>query len=74
MSTRAQDLLHIPARPDRTRRARADVELMAEIETIRRVSRGKYGAPRIHADLAARDVQVGRKRVARLMRMPVCGA
>jgi putative transposase len=49
-------------------RARADVELSAEIQAIHRESRGTYGAPRIHAELAARDVHVGRKRVARLMR------
>ena len=49
-------------------RARADVELSAEIEGIHRESRGTYGAPRIHAELAARGVRVGRKRVARLMR------
>jgi putative transposase len=49
-------------------RARADVELSAEIEAIHRESRGTYGAPRIHAELAARGVRLGRKRVARLMR------
>ena len=49
-------------------RARRDVELSAEIEAIHRVSRGTYGAPRIHAELGARGIHVGRKRVARLMR------
>ena len=49
-------------------RARADVALTAQIQGVHRESRGTYGAPRIHADLAAQGVQVGRKRVARLMR------
>ena len=49
-------------------RARRDVELTAEIQAIHRESRGTYGAPRVHAELAARGHRVGRKRVARLMR------
>ena len=49
-------------------RARAEVELSAEIHAIHRESHGTYGAPRIHADLAARGIRLGRKRVARLMR------
>jgi len=49
-------------------RACVDVELTAEIQAIHRESRGTYGAPRVHAELAARDVRVGRKRVARLLR------
>jgi putative transposase len=49
-------------------RARADVELTAQIQAIHRESRGTYGAPRIHADLAAHGIRIGRKRVARLMR------
>lgn len=49
-------------------RARADVALTAEIQAIHRESRGTYGAPRIHAELAAQGVHLGRKRVARLMR------
>src|SRR5262249_9396859 len=38
------------------------------IRTIHERARGTYGAPRIHAELAAQGVRVGRKRVARLMR------
>lgn len=49
-------------------RARTDVELSAQIHAVHRESRGTYGAPRIHADLAAQGMRIGRKRVARLMR------
>jgi putative transposase len=49
-------------------RARADVELSALIAGIHRESRGTYGAPRVHAELAAQGIHIGRKRVARLMR------
>ncbi len=49
-------------------RARADVELSAHIDAIHRASRGTYGAPRVHAELAALGIHIGRKRVARLMR------
>jgi putative transposase len=49
-------------------RACADVELSAQIEAIHRTSRGTYGVPRVHAELAALGIHVGRKRVARLMR------
>jgi putative transposase len=49
-------------------RARADGELTAQIQALHRESRETYGAPRIHADLAAHGFHVGRKRVARLMR------
>ena len=48
-----------------SRRARADAALVAEIRTAHHASRGTYGAPRIHAELAAKGIRVGRKRVAR---------
>jgi putative transposase len=55
-------------------RTRADVELTAHIDAIHRASRGTYGAPRVHAELAALGIHVGRKRVARLIRaLGVCG-
>jgi putative transposase len=49
-------------------RARADAALGAQIRAIHAWSRGTYGAPRIHAELAAQGVRVGRKRVGRLLR------
>jgi putative transposase len=49
-------------------RARADAELTAHIRAIHPYSRETYGAPRIHEELLAADIHVGRKRVARLMK------
>jgi putative transposase len=51
-----------------SRRAQQDASLTDRIHAICSRSRGTYGAPRIHAELAAEGVRVGRKRVARLMR------
>jgi putative transposase len=51
-------------------RAIADVHLANLIHHIHTGSRGTYGAPRIHAELAdEHGVRCGRKRVARLMRI-----
>jgi len=52
----------------------ADVELTAHVDAIHRASRGTYGAPRVHAELAALGIRVGQKRVARLMRASACAA
>ncbi len=51
-----------------SRRSREDVVLTQRIRWIHLRSRGTYGAPRIHAELADEGVRVGRKRVAHLMR------
>jgi transposase InsO family protein len=48
--------------------ARSDAALKERIGEIHRRSRGTYGAPRIHAQLRAEGLALGRKRVARLMR------
>ncbi|MFC0691865.1 IS3 family transposase [Paraburkholderia humisilvae] len=48
---------------------RSDAQLLARIRTLHASSRGTYGAPRIHAQLAREGVRVRRKRVARLMGM-----
>jgi putative transposase len=50
-----------------SRRARTDTALVAEIRAAHAASRGIYGAPRIHVDLAVKGIRVGRKRIARLM-------
>jgi putative transposase len=50
------------------KRVLADQALSERIRSIHTRSRGTYGTPRIHAELAASGTQVGRKRVARLMR------
>jgi putative transposase len=44
------------------------VELGATIVSIHERSRGTYGVPRIHAELASQGTRVGGKRIARLMR------
>jgi transposase InsO family protein len=49
-------------------RAVANAALLKRIRTVHAISRGTYGAPRVHAELSAAGEKIGRKRVARLMR------
>ncbi len=49
-------------------RSLSDQVLLGQIRQIHADSRETYGAPRVHAELAAEGMPVGRKRVARLMR------
>jgi transposase InsO family protein len=49
-------------------REQSDADLTAEISQIHADAKGRYGAPRIHAQLRRRGHRVARKRVARLMR------
>jgi len=52
-----------------SQRTLTDAYLAQQVRTIHARSRGSYGAPRVHAELRlGLDIQVGRKRVARLMR------
>jgi putative transposase len=48
--------------------AQEDDFLQGEIQRIFERSRQRYGSPRIHAELRARGIRCGKKRVARLMR------
>src|ERR1043166_2739206 len=50
-----------------SRRAQTDAVLLSHIRAAHTGSHGTYGAPRIHAELRANGVRVGRKRGARLM-------
>jgi putative transposase len=49
-------------------REQSDAVLIEQIRDCHAASHGTYGAPRIHADLAALGLTVNRKRVTRLMR------
>lgn len=52
-----------------SQRAQDDAELTKRICAIHERSRATYGVPRVHAELAADGIFVGKKRVARLMRL-----
>jgi transposase InsO family protein len=49
-------------------RDRDDAELTGQIQDVHEQSKGRYGAPRVHAELRRRGRRHSRKRVARLMR------
>ena len=49
-------------------RQQTDEQLTEHIRTAHQASKGRYGAPRIHAQLRRQGHRHGRKRIARLMR------
>jgi putative transposase len=51
-----------------SQREREDAELTGRIQAVHDKSRGRYGAPRVRAELRRRGRRHGRKRVARLRR------
>ena len=51
-----------------SRRAKEDAVLVGKIAQSHRESRGTYGSPRIQDDLKDQGFEVGRRRVARLMK------
>ena len=55
-------------------RQRVDDELTEHIRQVHQASKGRYGAPRIHAELRGRGHRPARTRVARLLRAAgLCG-
>jgi putative transposase len=50
-------------------RATADAELTRQIHVIHEQSRATYGVPRVHAVLVSDGAHIGKKRVARLMKL-----
>jgi transposase InsO family protein len=71
VSRAASDAHHAGAVPARQR---TDEELTEHIRQAHQASKGRYGAPRIHAELRRRGHRHGRKRVARLLRAAgLCG-
>jgi transposase InsO family protein len=51
-----------------SKRDQQDAELTGQIQAVHQESKGRYGAPRVHAELRRRGRRHSRKRVARLMR------
>lgn len=52
-----------------SKRTQQDALLEQRIRDTHQRSKGRYGAPRVHAELRAEGLRVSRKRVARLMRL-----
>ena len=51
-----------------SQRAAQDAELAERVKAVHEESKGRYGSPRVHAQLQAQGLRHSRKRVARLMR------
>jgi hypothetical protein len=51
-----------------SQREREDAELTGQVQAVHQESQGRYGAPRVPAELRRRGHRHGRKRVVRLMR------
>ena len=54
-------------RPESARTQR-DRELLSKIKQVHAASKGVYGSPRVHAELVAEGISIGRHKVAKLMR------
>jgi putative transposase len=54
--------------PTPSAKEHSDAELTEKITAVHTESKGTYGSPRVHRELAKRGVQCGKRRVRRLMR------
>ncbi|HVA42192.1 MAG TPA: IS3 family transposase [Acidimicrobiales bacterium] len=63
--SRAAFYVRVAGKP--SRRVLTDAELTERIIAIHTTSKGTYGSPRVHAELAREGFHIGKKRVARLM-------
>ena len=59
---------HAWVKAEASARRQADAMLLPKIQALHREHQGRYGAPRIHRELAAQGRKHGCKRIARLMR------
>jgi transposase InsO family protein len=57
------------ARREPSLREQSDDALVEQIERVHAQSRGNYGSPRVQAQLSRQGIVVGRRRIARLMRL-----
>ena len=60
--------LHAWRKRSPSSRRRSNAQLAARVAAVHERSRKAYGSPRVHAELKAQGVHVGKKRVERLMR------
>jgi transposase InsO family protein len=59
---------HAWQRRPRSARQCSDAQLATQVAGVHKRSRGTYGSPRVHAELKAKGLRVGKKRIERLMR------
>lgn len=65
---------HVWVKAEASQRAQTDALLLPKIQAVHRQHQGRFGAPRIHDQLAKQGHSHGCKRIARLMQQAgLCG-